>query len=136
MRRGFHRARRQPSAVGDAGLVAGPYVQELRRVGRAGRRRGQIPASRGGGGLRLRQQLQHPRPRPRLGRRDPDLGRQQLLGRAGLRLLGGVMSMPLSPNIKRAWINRARAAFTAGPIRCLPARGLGGRTQQLILTLL
>lgn len=36
------------------------------------------------------------------------------------------MTMPLPPITKRAWIDRARAAFTVGPIRCLAHLGLIG----------
>ncbi len=90
-RRRLRQARRQRAAAGDAGLVASAAVRRLRGLG------GRTPNCRHDGAagdrvLRLRQLLRRSRPRPRHGvvEQAADRRPQELLGRAGLRLLGGV----------------------------------------------
>ncbi len=88
-------ARPDRAASGDARLVAGAPFRRLRRLG------GQVgcgnPATPRDRCVRLRARLRDPRPRPRRGMVGPGAGGrpQGLLGRARLRLLGGVTCPPL-----------------------------------------
>ncbi len=79
----------------DAGLVAGAPLRRLRRLGRRRRPAAAVGVEARGGELRLRRAVRRARPPPRqrLGGRRAGRRCARLLGRAGLRVLGGLTAI-------------------------------------------
>jgi predicted amidohydrolase YtcJ len=90
-RRRLHGARRNRAPACNAELVACPRLRRIRQLGGCGRK-GAGGEGACHAGLRLRQYLRCARPRscPRLVRQASSCGPEELLGRARLRLLGGL----------------------------------------------
>ena len=102
-------------AAGHAGLVAGAPFRRLWRLGRCRQRGRQRTGPQVGNELRMRQRLQHSWPQSRACLVWPaaDRGSEIVLGRARLRLLGGVMRA--HQQREPYWAHRARSVRSDRP---------------------